>query len=314
MPIINKKRVLYSLVAPAFLVGLIEILLRTVWGFGDMVLFREDENFEYITEPNQERFRFGNRIAYNEHSMRSDPIGESDSCIVLGFGDSVLNGGTLTDQDNLATSIAENELNKKIRVLNISSASWGPDNCAAYLKKVGHFNAKMIFLMVSSHDAYDNMTFERTVGHHGSYPDRQYAAATYELMARYIIPRVLDVIAPSAIAKYYQTDDLMINRSAKAFNPGFELLRTHAVEKNIPFVIFLHQEAGEINKRQYFPQGEEIVKYCKNNNVKLISGLEVGENASHLLDNIHLNKNGHKFWAEIITQTIQENLICVSSK
>jgi hypothetical protein len=72
MPIINKKRVLYSLVAPAFLVGLIEILLRTVWGFGDMVLFREDENFEYITEPNQERFRFGNRIAYNEHSMRSE--------------------------------------------------------------------------------------------------------------------------------------------------------------------------------------------------------------------------------------------------
>lgn len=301
---------MYSSVAMVAIIALTEILLRAIWGFGDMVLFREDKHFEYITEPNQERFRFGNRIAYNEYSMRSNPLHHSDSCIVIGFGDSVLNGGTLTDQDQLATSIAERELNKKIRVLNISSASWGPDNCAAYLKQVGDFNAKMIFLMVSSHDAYDNMTFERMVGRHGSYPDRQYAAATYELMARYIIPRVVNAIVPSAKAGYFQTDDLMINRGTTKFNPGFEILRTYAEEKKIPFVIFLHQETAEINQRQYFPQGEEIVKYCKEKNVRLISGLEAGESVSHMLDHIHLNKNGQKFWAEIIVQTIEENLVC----
>jgi lysophospholipase L1-like esterase len=310
MSIFTKKRVLYSLIAMVSMIAITEILLRLIWGFGDMVLFREDKHFEYITEPNQVRFRFGNRIAYNEHSMRSNPLLGSDTCIVLGFGDSVLNGGTLTDQDNLATSIAERELNKKMRILNISSASWGPDNCAAYLKQVGDFKAKMIFLMVSSHDAYDNMTFERTVGHHGSYPDRQYAAATYELVARYVIPRIINAIGPSAKANYYRTDDLMINRGTVKFNPGFELLRTYAIQKKIPFIVFLHQEAAEIIKRQYFPQGEEIVKYCKENNVKLISGLEVGENSSHLLDNIHLNKKGHEFWAEIILQTIQENKVC----
>jgi len=102
----------------------------------------------------------------------------------------------------------------------------------------------------------------------------------------------------------------MINRGSTAFNPGFEILRTYAIEKEIPFIVFLHQETAEINQRQYFPQGEEIVKYCNKNNVKLISGLEVGENASHMLDNIHLNKKGHIFWAEIILQTIEENMVC----
>ena len=145
-----------------------------------MVLFQEDNAIEYIPAPNQHSVRFGNKIAYNEYSMRSLPIDADDRCIVLGFGDSVLNGGTLTDQDSIATTIVEKQLqrtNESIRFLNISAGSWGPDNCAAYLNKFGSFNAKMIILFVSSHDAYDNMTFEKTVGVHKSYPKEQYHLA-----------------------------------------------------------------------------------------------------------------------------------------
>ena len=129
--------------------------------------------------------------------MRSLPIGTNDGCTVLGFGDSVLNGGTLTDQDSIATTIVEKQLrrtNANLRFLNISAGSWGPDNCAAYLKKFGSFDAKMIVLFVSSHDAHDNMTFEKTVGVHKSYPNEQYPLALLELLDRYVRPRLMKLI------------------------------------------------------------------------------------------------------------------------
>jgi hypothetical protein len=93
------------------------------------------------------------------------PLTEKNECIILGFGDSVINGGTIIDQDSLATTITENQLQNRIgngvRFLNISAPSWGPDNCAAYLNKYGSFNARMLVLFVSSHDAHDNMTLKK---------------------------------------------------------------------------------------------------------------------------------------------------------
>jgi len=102
-----KKRTIIFLLSLIAIFIVVEITLRKVWGFGDMVLFQEDKNFEYIAQPDQERTRFGNRIIVNEYSMRSSSLNDQDSCIVLGFGDSVINGGSLTDQDSLATTIVE---------------------------------------------------------------------------------------------------------------------------------------------------------------------------------------------------------------
>ena len=84
---------------------------------------------------------------------------------ILVFGDSVLNGGSLTDHKKLATTLLEKSLQKScdplIRVLNISAGSWGPDNAFSYLKKHGDFNASAIVLFFSSHDAHDNMYHEK---------------------------------------------------------------------------------------------------------------------------------------------------------
>jgi len=137
-----------------------------------MLLFNEDPGYEYIARPNQDIVRLDNRISYNAQSMRSKPLGQNDSCTIIGFGDSVINGGTLTDQDDLATTILEDSLGNNIRMLNVSAGSWGPDNCAGYLKQYGDFHAKLFVLVVSSHDAHDNMQFEKIVGRHPSDPDK----------------------------------------------------------------------------------------------------------------------------------------------
>lgn len=287
---------------------ILEITLRKVWGFGDMtILFQADSAFEYIAKPNQNKVRFGNKVIVNEFSMRSLPLSEADECIILGFGDSVINGGTLTDQDSLATTIVENQLRadkgKGFRFLNISAASWGPDNCAAYLNKFGDFNAKMILLIVSSHDAYDNMTFEKTVGVHESYPEEPYSLALLEVVDRYLIPRLT-----TALTDTTKTTGLMINRNSTEFNSGFEFFRNFSEKNGIPFTICLHAERKEVASGKFNAQGEEILEYCKKNNIKVISGLQIGEEVGDFRDDIHINEKGQKRWANVLFNEIQETI------
>jgi hypothetical protein len=136
------------------LIIVIEIYLQSRWGFCGAVLMQENDTFEYIAQPAQNRFLFGKHVCYNEYSMRSNRLQSSDSLLILGFGDSVLNGGTDIDQDSLATGIIERVFNsqypdRNIRCLNISCADWGPDNCFAYIEEYGDFDAGLIFLVVT---------------------------------------------------------------------------------------------------------------------------------------------------------------------
>jgi len=288
-----------------FLIALVsaEIFLRLALGLGSMVLFLEDDAIEYIPAPNQHSVRFGNKIDYNEYSMRSLSIAANDGCIVLGFGDSVLNGGTLTDQDSIATTIVEKQMrqtNADIRFLNISAGSWGPDNCAAYLNKFGSFNAKMIVLFVSSHDAYDNMTFQKTVGINKSYPKEQYPLALLELLDRYVQPRLMKLIHRRNV-----DDDLMINKNGIGFNPGFDFFKDYTQKNQIPFLVCLHAETAEIKAGKFNTQGEEILRFCEENGIKVISGFEIGEDLKDFRDHIHLNERGQKRWAKALSKEIQ---------
>lgn len=71
--------------------------------------------------------------------VRGGEAVDSSAFIVLGLGDSVINGGVLTDQDSLATTrlseLLSKLIRKKVQVLNVSAGSWGPDNCEAYLNR-----------------------------------------------------------------------------------------------------------------------------------------------------------------------------------
>jgi hypothetical protein len=295
-----------------FFVGLIgaELALRKFLGLGDMtVLFQADSAFEYIAQPNQNKVRFGNKILYNEYSMRSRPLSETDDCIVLGFGDSVINGGTLTDQDSLATTIIENRMSKEIgngfRFLNISAGSWGPDNCAAYLERFGSFGAKMIVLFVSSHDAYDNMTFDKVVGVDPNYPDKPHSLALIELLQRYLAPKVLGAIEMTG---NQQTNALLINKNTEQFNRGFEFFVNYSRSHGIPLVVALHAEANEIKNKTFDDHGKKILSFCAANNIKVVSGLEIGEELSDFRDGIHINESGQKRWASYLYTEIYQTI------
>ena len=298
----KRKFLKYSALIIVFLLVITELSLRFFWGFCDAVLMKEDMASEYIAQPNQERVRFGKHIKYNEYSMRSDSVKKS-SIKILGFGDSVINGGTLTDQDSLATTKLSKSLStyydEDVQVLNISAGSWGPDNCAAYLNKYGDFNARLILLVVSSHDAYDNMDFEKIVGVNPSFPDKQYMFAIVELMDRYVLPRFI---------KQDYSHELGINKKglSTGFNSGFEKILAHAQQRNIPFMIYLHPEIGEVRTKKYSDQGQEIIRFAQKNNITLVKELDNGISESDYRDDIHLNDAGQQKMFSILNREIKK--------
>ncbi len=298
------------------LAGIAEIVLRVKFGFCTAPLYISDPAFEYIYAPNQELHRFGNVIRTNELSMRSDPVSKTDTLVVLLVGDSVINGGSLTDQDSLASSKLEKKLStvlrKSVRVLNIAAGSWGPDNIAAYLTKYGLFNADLICLVTSSHDAHDIMSANSPVGNDPNYPAKQYRLALIELWDRYrdlVLFKTNEMIFPSPKPETRVPLDSIarsklrsggIRKPGKGFNPGYEALLALAQKDSIPFFIYLHPEISEVSLGAFNDQGEEIMGFAKSHNIRLINEFDLGISLNYYreTDVVHYNDMGQAFLAQ----------------
>lgn len=291
----KKITILLSIIAFIFIGG--EIALRTFLGLANAPLYYASNEYEYMACPNQDGYRFRNHYHYNSYSQRSEEP-DSTKKIILGLGDSVLFGGVQTDQDSLATSIFTQETD--MQMLNISAGSWGPDNCAAYLKKFGLFGAKAMFLLVSSHDAHDNMDFQPVVGIHPSYPDKQYALAWGELLDRYLLPRVLPKKKKESDPDQKVLDGIGIEKNGKVFNPGFDQLAEMAKQANIPLYVYLHADLQELKEGKYNEQGMEIIDWAEKNHITLIKELDFHFSEKDYRDGIHINAAGQRKVAEIM--------------
>ena len=289
------------------IVILLEIILRYVFGFCDAVLYQSSPAYEYIAQPNQHRYRFFSHIDYNSYSQRSEEP-DSTKTIVLGLGDSVIFGGTMLDQDSIATTLFSKETG--MQMLNISSGSWGPDNCAAYLKEKGTFGAKAMVLVCSSHDAFDVMSHIPVVGIYPNYPDKQYKLAIWEVIDRYLMPRIKvyfsgkQLLDPDAqVVEKVKSDDGVAKKSLN-FDLGFDQLLQISEEKHIPFFIYLHPEVSEVMSRKYKEGGLMIMEWAKTHHVKLIDGLNEGVTVDMYRDVIHLNEKGQRNLANSLKKMI----------
>lgn len=214
----------------------------------------------------------------------------------------------MTDQDSTSPYVF-NRMCPDMQMLNISAGSWGPDNCAAYLKHYGLFGAKAMFLLVSSHDAHDNMDFRPVVGKHPSYPDRQYWCAWAELIDRYVLPRTIgrwfanEDDPDAAVLKSIDGTD--IKKGGMAFNPGFAQLKEMADSAGIPLYVCLHADQNEVSAGKYNEQGQEIIKWCKANGIMPILELKEGLTLDMFRDGIHTNEKGQRFEAEVMKKYIK---------
>ena len=306
----KKKRFVLLILFLVFVVG--ELVLRFAFGFCDALLYRESDKYEYIAQPNQDRHRFGAHIYYNSYSQRNDEL-DSTKVRVLGLGDSVIFGGTWMDQDSLASTLFSEATGTQM--LNISAGSWGPDNCAAYLKENGTFGASAMILVCSSHDAYDVMTYVPVVGVVPTYPDRQYKLAWTELIDRYLVPRIRMMFGKTEVK--LDPDEQVVKNSefkntvrqkSSSFNNGFVQLLDISQKKNIPMAIYLHAENDEISAGRYNEMGQKIIEWAAEHDVCLIEGLRAGETENMYHDKIHFNEAGQRFLATQMVRLYKECL------
>lgn len=298
----NKKKVIITSILLSFLS--MELILRYRYGFCDALLYRSSEYYEYIPQPNQDRYRFGAHIHYNSYSQRNEEP-DSTKVKILGLGDSVLFGGTTIDQDSIATSLFTKQTG--MQMLNIAAGSWGPDNCAAYLRENGLFDAKAMILVCSSHDAYDVMSFAPVVDFYSTYPSKQQICAIWELIDRYLFPRV-ETIWKKAKQKLDPDEVVLshvkngdVKKKSSEFNSGFNELKMIANTANIPFKIYLHAELKETQAGTYNEMGQAIITWADSTHTELMKGLESGETEDMYIDVIHLNEKGHKHLSNCLT-------------
>lgn len=176
---------------------LAELVARYGLGLGDPPLYLADPFTEYRLKPNQHLRRFGHRIDVNANGMRSSPLAASlppGGRRLLVFGDSVVWGGAVLDQGQIATErlkrsgIAE--------VGNVAASSWGPGNWLGWARRYGFFQATDVVLVISSHDAYDNPGPKPFRGD-ANHPLQAPRFALEEGAQRYLLPR-LGLAPPAA--------------------------------------------------------------------------------------------------------------------
>lgn len=194
MPTRKIKKIHIIILAIIVVIASGELFARYYLGLGTPPLSIAHPKIEYMFKPNQDIYRFGNHIIINNYGMRTFPFHKQPAANefrIMIFGDSVLNGGSLTDHTQLATTILQKKLAKierKVLVGNISAGSWGPGNWLAYAKEYGFFKANVIVLLISSHDYTDNPTFQPL--NKNTHPTKTPVSALIEGITRYL-PRYL---------------------------------------------------------------------------------------------------------------------------
>ena len=165
-------------------------------------------------------------------------------------------------------------------------------------------------LVCSSHDAFDVMSHVPVVGIYPNYPDKQYKLAIWEVIDRYLMPRIKvyfrgkQLLDPDAqVVEKVKSDEGVANKALN-FDPGFDQLLQISEGKHIPFFIYLHPEVGEVMSRKYKEGGLMIMEWAKTHHIKLIDGLNEGVTVDMYRDVIHLNEKGQRNLANSLKKMI----------
>lgn len=291
-----------------------ELFARLYLGLGTPPLSITHPRIEYLYQPDQDVMRFGHRFAVNHYGMRSKafpPHKERDELRVMVFGDSVLNGGNLTDQRELATEIAADALarssGKPVIVGNISAGSWGPGNWLAYAREYGFFDADAVLLVISSHDYGDNPTFAALQPQ--THPTRQPVSALLEGVMRYL-PRYLP--KTPAAADPVETSGLAPEPTSADIEKGLADLRaflTLAKAQAKTVIVLQHPERAEITSQHMRPGYNAIHSLCTELAIATVA-LEpdfrrsMDEGIEPYRDNIHPNAAGQRLIAAAIAASV----------
>ncbi|BAZ31907.1 hypothetical protein NIES4074_43800 [Cylindrospermum sp. NIES-4074] len=305
----------------AVVVGLlvaIELGLRSLFGFGNPLIYIRDEQIGYLLAPNQRTRRFGNRIEINEYSMRSgscNQIPTPSTLRVLLLGDSIVNGGWWTDQGKTISSLLMAALSEKkignyqeVEVLNASANSWGPQNELAYLQKFGNFNAQVVVLLINTDDLFAIAPSSLVVGRDRNYPDHQPPLAIVEVLQRQVFKQKP---IPELQALHDESGDRVgINLEA------IRQIQALTQQSNSQFLLAmtpLLREIGEPGSRDYeIKARQRLHDFTEKQQITYIDFLpifqEIPNPQALYKDHIHVNSQGNLLVSQVIERSLLQIL------
>lgn len=296
----------------------IELGLRSLFGFGNPLIYIRDEQIGYLLAPNQRTRRFGNRIEINEYSMRSGSCNQTptpSTLRVLLLGDSIVNGGWWTDQGETISSLLMTALSEKktgnyqeVEVLNASANSWGPRNELAYLQKFGNFHAQVVVLLINTDDLFAIAPSSLVVGRDRNYPDRQPPLAIVELLQRRVFKQKP---IPELQALHDESGDRVgINLEA------IRQIQALTQQSNSQFLLAmtpLLREIGEPGCRDYeIKARQRLDDFTEKQQITYIDFLpifqEIPNPQALYKDHIHVNSQGNQLVSQVIERSLLQIL------
>ena len=309
----TKRVVIIGGIVVASIVGA-ELFARYSLGLGDPPLSVADAEIDYIFAPNQNCRRFGNHIVYNNCSMRCDFDVVPSPAVrrIFVVGDSVVNGGVLTDHSDLATTILQEQLDPsrlRTQVCNVSAGSWGPGNYAAYFRRHGDLvgTNDVMIVEVNSHDLWEDdplATKGANVGKDVSLPDHKPWCALYDGFNRYFMPKVRRALGLAAVNT--KVDVPRWQNDVRLPSARFNLAALDAVY-GLPVrsrFLLIHRSREETRNCVESLGETEFRKYAK---AKGITIIELKLNATDdFRDGIHLSARGQRKMAAVIADAMKE--------
>ena len=307
--------VLVSATVGAILAG--ELFARFYLGLGQAPLSQPHPTIEYLFKPNQKVRPFGNLFQTNRYGMRSADFEPQKTdpreLRVMMYGDSVINGGNLSDQAQLASTYVQAGLARQLRrpvvVGNISAGSWGPPNELAYLKQYGFLDADIVTLVLSSSDYDDAPTFEplNPLTHPTVTPVSALWDGINRYLPRYIGGPTINESGPLPEARHIANKrDVEVSLGAER-----EFLQM-AKAAGVKVVLVQHWTRSELSSGRPLEGYAVIRRVATDENVpilddagKLRAFLKSGKNPYR--DDIHLNDNGQLALAELLLDAFTQD-------
>jgi lysophospholipase L1-like esterase len=310
----------YAIVTLAVVLAVgVEMFARLYLGLGDPPLSQPHPTIEYLFKPNQDVLRFHQHFRTNRYGMRSDDFPPEKTAPnelrVMVYGDSVINGGSVTDQSRVATDILQHALSKALArpvvVGNVSAGSWGPPNQLAYINQYGFLDADIAIFVLSSHDYSDAPTFEPLDP--DTHPTTKPLSATTEAMTRYL-PRYLhwgaighDEAAPPDPSLDVNPQDVQVSLGAiRQFLAAAKASRINAY-------VVQHLTQTELESGKPYRGHDEIFRVASAAGVRIYQDLEslklsIAAGRQPYRDNIHLNDEGQRVLADLLNRVVHDSL------
>jgi hypothetical protein len=304
----------WALVAALVVVLCGELLSRFYLGLGHPPLSQAHPTIEYLFKPNQDVYRFGNHFKTNRYGMRSADFppqkADPSELRVLVYGDSVINGGNLTDQSHLATTYLQQalaaDLHRPVIVANISAGSWGPPNELAYMRQFGFLDADIVVLVLSSSDYDDAPTFEPL--NPLTHPTEEPISALWEGVTRYL-PRYIGAATVNEAGIVPDSRHVANRRDIEICLAAEKELLESAKSSGIRVLLLQHWTRAELHNRQPLPGHALIRQTAAEAGVPIIEDAEamqarIKAGRNPFRDDIHPNEEGQRVLGELLLQAL----------